>query len=158
MTNLRAIALDPGITTGIVTIGLSETGFPGFEINQEVDSCYDLYQLLEWLRPNQIICEDFEYRSWEKSVELFSVQLIGVVNLYAQRMADVSRTVSLVDTTKTVELVLQKAATGKGYFKDSKIKELGLWVPRKPHGMDALRHMLHWLTFGSGYQFKEQAN
>ena len=155
MTNLRAIALDPGITTGIVTIGLSTTGFPGLEIYQEVDSCYELYQLLEHLRPNQIICEDFEYRSWEKSVELFSVQLIGVANLYTQRIADC---ISPPYATPPVELVLQKAATGKAFYTDQKIKDLDLWVPGQPHGMDALRHMLYWLTFGSGFQFKDQVN
>ena len=141
MTNLRAIALDPGITTGIVTL----YNFDRLTVNQEKLSVNDLYHYLEFHRPNQIICEDFEYRSWEKSVELFSVQLIGVVNLYVQQ-------------NPSVELVIQNAATGKGHYKDQTIKDLNLWVPGKPHGMDALRHMLQWLTFGSGYQFKDQVN
>ncbi len=161
MAPLRAIALDPGITTGIAILtdipAASRTGFRytdlcngTLHLAQEKLSVYELYSALEQWRPYQIICENFEYRNRAREkLELFSVQLIGVTNLYVQRMADCD---------VKVELVLQTAATGKGHYSDAKIRGLDLWVPGKPHAMDATRHLLHWLTFGSGYRFKDKAN
>jgi len=48
---------------------------------------------------------------------------------------------------------MQKAAVGKSYWSDAKLKESKLYNESFHHGRDAARHLLHWLTFGYGYQF-----
>jgi hypothetical protein len=40
------------------------------------------------------------------------------------------------------------AGTGKGFWNDDKLQRIGVYVPGQPHAMDALRHLLRYMTFG----------
>jgi hypothetical protein len=100
----------------------------------------ELTELLETTSPDVIICEDFEYRNRARAgLDLTPPRLIGVVKLFSQ-------------TTGT-KLLLQKAAVGKGHYSDDRLKSLGFYRRGTPHGRDALRHLLHWLTFKEGNKY-----
>jgi len=111
-----------------------------FQMNDEVD---DLWRRLAEFQPRYIIMEDFEFRGRASTgLNLFPCQLIGVARLY-----------ELTEPTGKCALYLQKPAQGKSYFTDPILKSKGLYKRGLPHGMDASRHLLQWLTFGAGYQF-----
>ena len=101
----------------------------------------EFWNVLHNVAPNVIVCESFEYRSRARdNVELFSRELIGVVNLYDQMHEE-------------VRLVMQTAAQGKAYFTNDKLKQMELYKVGKEHGRDAMRHFLQWLMFGQGFQY-----
>jgi hypothetical protein len=139
---LRILALDPGITTGYVTASVPEMQPILLICGEDKMTHRELWLLLENVSPDIIVCESFEYRSRARdNVELFSREMIGVVNLYDQ-------------SNRGVKLVMQSAAKGKSYFgDDKKLKELGVYKVGKPHGRDAMRHFLQWLMFGQGFQY-----
>lgn len=140
--NYRLIALDPGITTGyaIAIPNGPELLYLAYSEHQlEVE---DLFDLLLAIDPTHIIYESFEYRRGQKDkLELFPVQLIGIIRYYRATRVH-----------KPPQVDSQSASMGKGYFTDTILKDKKLYQKATPHGRDAARHLLHWLTFRSGYQ------
>jgi hypothetical protein len=133
----RLLALDPGRTTGYAA-GLLDSPVTRIVYDQTKLTENQLFAMLEEIKPDHIVCEEFEYRNRARSgLDLTPVKLIGVVSMYAR--------------SNSARLHMQSAARGKGHYSDSKLKKLGLYQAGKPHGRDALRHLLHWLTFGVGY-------
>lgn len=51
---------------------------------------------------------------------------------------------------RNVPFIQQQAAAAKGFVKNQNIKKLDLWTPGhvNRHAMDAMRHLLFWLTTG----------
>lgn len=140
---MKIIAIDPGVTSGLCFGVIESDGKLVVTPKQERFLVSDLWKVLEAWEPKHIICERFEFRKGSKAgLKLDSVKFIGVAELYAQ--------------LKRVKIHGQMAAQGKSYYTDVQLKRLGIYVPSLPHGMDALRHMLHWYTFGSGYQYNKQ--
>jgi hypothetical protein len=142
---VRIIAIDPGIMTGYVYAELNETAgtveYYPFQMTDEVD---DLWRRLIKFEPRYIIIEDFEFRSRSRTgLVLFPVQLIGVTRLYELVAAPNGKCATFI----------QKAAQGKSYYTDNMLKALDLYKRGVPHGMDASRHLMQWLTFGAGYQY-----
>lgn len=144
---MNILAIDPGITTGYAWGWYNEDQkMVNYYPHQTVDAVDDLWRKLRNLKPRYIIIEDFEFRSGAArrgGLELFSVQLIGVANLYAL-IAD-----------HDCAIFVQKAAVGKGYYTDTLLKKHDLYKRGIPHAMDASRHLLQWLTFGAGYKLVE---
>lgn len=140
---IRACALDPGGTTGYAICDIDKVaenihkvsiGWDQAKLNES-----ELMEFLEFVRADIIICEDFEYRNKARAgLDLTPPRLIGVVKLYSQG---------------NCKLELQKANVGKGHYSDTRLRTFNLYIRRKPHGRDALRHLLHWLTFKGGYGF-----
>jgi hypothetical protein len=141
---MKVIAIDPGVTTGIA-YGLHIDGLLTVHAEQSKFTHAQLFDLLYDKSPNIIVCESFEFRQKARSgLVLYSCELIGVIKLY-------------VDTVPIpVELVMQTASKGKGYYSDHLLNKNGVYVRGVPHGMDALRHLLHWYTFGSGYKYNKK--
>lgn len=135
------LAIDPGITTGLA-LAYRETDRLYIAPNQERLKEIDLYNLISDIGPTHLVCENFTYRRGQArpDIELFSRNLIGVVNLARQKLF-----------AKT--LTLQEAAEGLGHFSDSKLKQRQVYVKNMGHAMDAVRHLLHWHTFGPGFQY-----
>jgi hypothetical protein len=50
-------------------------------------------------------------------------------------------------------VVMQTPSTGKSFYSNEQLKEKGVYKRGIPHGMDATRHLLHWFTFGAGFQY-----
>lgn len=140
----RVLFVDPGITTGCV---LAEIYDQEIKVSpwQDKYSCYEFWKFLNRTAIDEIVCEDFEFRRGLIWAELFPVQLIGVINCYAE--------------SRMINVHLQKARLihGRGAYFDSidSVKQLGVYIPGKDyhHSMDAMRHFLQWYTFGSGYQY-----
>lgn len=147
---MRLMAIDPGITTGYcfmkttTQIGASGTTGLLWKAEQHMDEVDAVWDRIEEYEPRYIICEDFEFRQKSRAgLNLYPVQVIGVVRLYE------------IKARRQVAVYLQKAAQGKGYYSDNILKSEGFYKRGVPHGMDATRHLLHWLTFGAGYQFMQ---
>lgn len=138
---MKLLAVDPGVTTGYCFAELTDNRLK-YTPYQMPDDVEDLWNRLRSFAPEHVICEDFEFRGKARTgLVLFSVQLIGVCRLYEALM------------NGKPQVHLQKAAQGKSYYSDKLLKDRGIYKRGVPHGMDATRHLLHWLTFGFGYQF-----
>lgn len=133
---LRALSLDPGGSTGYAICDINNVNEVSIGWDQARLDPAELTDLLETINPDKIICEDFEYRNRARAgLDLTPPKLIGVVQLYC---------------SNGVPLYMQKASTGKGHYTDNRLKSIGMYVKGRPHGRDALRHLLHWLTFKGG--------
>lgn len=127
------LALDPGTTTGycVYEQGSFVFGQIGPEMHHK-----PLWALMKGTEPTTIICEDFTFRPNpnRRKVVLDSKEYIGVVKLYG--------------SAYDVPVKMQMASQAKGFWgEDNRIRKLGLWQPGQRHAMDALRHMLYYLSF-----------
>jgi len=142
---LRALALDPGGTSGYAICDIDSRAKISIGWEQAKLSEIELTELLDIVHADRIICEDFEYRNKARAgLDLTPPRLIGVVKLFAQ--------------TTATPLVLQKAVVGKGHYSDLRLKSFGLYERGRPHGRDALRHLMHWLTFKEGNAYVDLFN
>lgn len=135
MNPTRIIAFDPGGDTGWAkykeedgkrTITKGEFGY---------DNHHDtIYTELGYFQPDLVVTERFDYRGKKKSVELISVEYIGVMRLWCDRGG--------------VDLVEQTQLKGKtGLWTDDKLKVLGLYTPTVGgHANDAVRQLLYYIT------------
>lgn len=123
----KLLSEDPGMDTGFV---IDDNGHLSF---WEIDS-RNLTAVEDFLigaNPDVIIYERFHHRPAMMKAELYSMQVIGVTRLYAER-----HNIPIPFTPKPDE--------AKAFWKDDKIKKVGLWKPGKGHAMDALRVMLKY--------------
>lgn len=122
------LAIDPGITTGYAM--LTNDDFTSW---QSKDTEYDLYMTLNLYDPDIIVCENFVFRQAKTKIELFPVQLIGVVNLFRE--------------VTDAEVIMQTPAQAKGFVKDRHLKALHFWNPKYTnHPNDAARHLVFYLA------------
>lgn len=132
---MKIIALDPGGTTGIaMTMLNTNTTKCGIIITQQLSGEHhsELYKFLVKESPNVIIYERFLFQNRKQKVVLDSCEHIGIAKLYSQL------------TGKA--LAPQTAASAKNVWTDDKLKRLCLWEKGKPHAMDAVRHLLYFVT------------
>jgi len=143
---LRVLSIDPGETTGYA-LGVADKEKLFLAYNEERFNHNEFWLFLTraHLHHNlHTVCEDFEFRQGKQKdgLNLYPVELIGITRLFCSS-----------DTWHP--LWMQKAAQGKGYYDDNKLKSLGVYQKGYDHGRDAARHLLHWFNFGAGYQFNE---
>lgn len=130
------VALDPGGTTGYAQIEYSEDGGYSFWTDQLKGQHHlHLYGLLEEQEPKAIACERFTYQRRDKVV-LDSVEYIGVAKMFSQRTG--------------TPLIIQTPSQAKNLWTDEKLKKLGLYRENMPHAMDAMRHLLYYVTVSLG--------
>lgn len=148
---IKVHCFDPGITTGYAT-GLIENGSMGVVSGQRKWNEFELYVELKRSKPDIIVYESFEYRNPRHkkgapdNVELFPRNLIGVLNLYVSERAG---------SGASIGCYTQTPAQGKGYYSDTLLKKHGVYKVRNQHANDAMRHLLHWFTFGAGYKYNQ---
>lgn len=132
------MSIDPGKTTGYA-LGVLDTSKLYLAAGQAEMDVWAFAEFVRKYKCDFYIIEDFEFRQRARAgLELFSVQLIGVARLCCPN------------------IYIQKAARGKSYYTDPQLKSLNLYPTSYKHGRDALRHLLHWFTFGAGFQFNEK--
>ncbi len=142
--SLIALGIDPGKTTGFCwAIITDKIVFMPF---QQEFSLFEMYELLTsdlgTLDESYVIYESFQYRNQSrKGLDLTPVKLIGVIELVEQLLGN------------RVHFYSQTAATGKAFYSNDRLKQMGLYVPSTPHGLDAMRHVLQSMTFGALSQF-----
>ena len=141
------VSLDPGVTTGIAVKRSDKTFFELITISEKKLNEMDLFEFLNAVDPDIIVYEDFIHTQVIK-VNLTPAHLIGVVKQYSQfaRIPAIS-----------------SAPSNKAWWTNHKIKTIDLWEKGKPHGMDALRHLLFYETFKANNhyyidQLKESMN
>lgn len=141
---MKIIAIDPGVTTGFCHAFYRQehklVQYYPFQLVEDVD---EFWHHLARIQPRYIIMEDFVHRHNQTKVNYFPIQLIGVARLY-----------SLVANHQCA-IIMQTPAKGKSYYSDTILRNNGLYKRGVPHGMDASRHLLQWLTFGAGYELVE---
>jgi hypothetical protein len=148
--NLKVLAIDPGIMTGYCQ-AMIKRGQLHYIVYQRTDEVDDLWRRLEELEPRFIVCESFEFRGGHHraatGIEYFPIQLIGVARLYGEIGGDNCAT------------FMQTPAQGKGYYTNKMLKDGGYlkrgMATNVPHGIDAMRHLFQWFTFGAGYKYNE---
>lgn len=124
---MNVVALDPGGTTGVAT--WDGEIVHAFEMDQKRHH-RELYTYLNKLAPTALVVENFTWTTTPAA--LYSVEYIGVCELYAQHRPG-------------MKYVLQ-GREYKQFWDNNKIKALGLWLPGKPHAVDAIRHLLYYIT------------
>lgn len=119
---VKILSADPGMDTGVTIVDGDKYSF------WEIDSrdLEGFWQFLHDVDPDFLLYEDFKHRPGLMNAELYSMQVIGVIRLYA--------------ALKLVPIIFTCLPTeAKAFWDDSKIKKLSLWEPGKGHAMDALR-------------------
>lgn len=133
------LSLDPGVTTGYC-LGRMNMDTCEVAYNEAQLQPADLLLMLQDIEPRAVVYEDFQYRNRARDkLVLFSVQLIGIVNAYATLNPD-------------CHVKKQQPAQGKGHYNDDALRRLDLYQRGTVHGRDACRHLLHYMTFGAGWQ------
>jgi|SRR5579875_680483 len=135
---MYCVALDPGGTTGLCIV--ENTDYPWSLKAMQIgphEHHKGLLKLLTLWKPDLIICESFENRSHD-AAWLVSAEYIGVVKAAVGMCGS--------------KLVLQNASTGKAFWTDEKLRQVGLYIPKWRHARDACRHYLYWRTFKVGDQ------
>jgi len=147
---MKVIALDPGRTTGYA-VGLIQPHEPMGVISGQAEwDERQIYEQLSMGKPDIVVYEKFEsgrqnaYRAIKHKnydVDLFPRNLIGVINLYCSQ--------------NNIKAYEQSPAKGLGgHFRlDSVLQQAGVYKIANPHANDAMRHLLQWYTFGSGFQY-----
>ncbi len=124
----RILALDPGVTTGF---SLYDQANPidGRSWQQLCTHDGFIGELNEvW--PNIIVMETFVH-THRTGVDYTPVEFIGLTKWFCER--------------RSVVLIEQTPAYGKAFFDNDKLKRLGVYVPNKPHAMDASRHLYQFM-------------
>lgn len=122
---MKILSADPGITTGVTVVD-GGGAYSFWQIDCRSLEAWELF--LKGVNPDVILYEDFKHRPNLMKAELYSMQVIGVTRLYAEK-----RGIEIPFTPIPSE--------AKAFWDDAKIKKLGLWRPGKnfEHAMDALR-------------------
>lgn len=127
------VAFDPGRTTGVALYnGNAQPGEEKILAYQLSEPLLSIWGELQVLDPDEVVYERFQYQR-RPNVDLYPVEVIGVIKLWTQ-------------IYKEADLKEQTPAQAKNLWTDSKLKTLGLWKPSLPHAMDALRHLLYYMT------------
>lgn len=124
---MKILSADPGVTTGVVLYNNDYYSY------WEID-CRSLQAWENFLigaNPDVIIYEDFKHRPGLMKAELYSLQVIAVIRLYAEK-----NNIQVTFTPLPTE--------AKKFWTNDKIQKLGLWNPGEGHAMDALRVLLKY--------------
>ena len=135
----KILAIDPGGTTGFSSNISEEPYWQIAFISNEVFRTY----MLGFTNFDVWVCEGFYHRQKNK-IEVSAIEQIAIVKELA--------------SANNVELVLQNPSikSTKGFWDDRKLKHLGLFKRRNSdtkHGIDALRHRLHYTERNGMFDF-----
>lgn len=122
----RILSIDPGLTCGFASWTSNFDERSAWEAKLTHDQFIDA--LNEFL-PDIIICESFVHTQ-RTNVDYTPVEFIGLTKWFASR--------------RNVALEFQTPAYGKAFFDNDKLKHMRIYLPGKPHAMDALRHLLQF--------------
>jgi hypothetical protein len=142
-SDVKWMSFDPGGTTGVciyrkgidtvVTVPTLSRGTAWETLQIGPDPHHaELWELLTSHDPGIVVCESF-LNQQNNAALLVSLEYIGVIKLYCRLTGK--------------HLVLQNPSQAKQFWVDEKLEWLGLYRPGQKHGMDALRHMLQFITF-----------
>jgi hypothetical protein len=141
----KYLSVDPGgVTTGLCVVLEKDTAKQRFQIATDNwpmpkdDPHRQLFNRIADIHPSHIILERYQHRPNQPAADNRAGEYCGVVQLYAQTMR--------IPCTLQNSSVVGKTA----FFGDDnrRVKQLGLYNHKaSPHGMDALRHFLYYISF-----------
>lgn len=145
---ITAIAFDPGITTGYAIGEINpDVGLMTVSTSQAKFSVSDVYARLDELKPDHVIFERFDFRNRARTgLELFSRELIGIFELYAQQNPQVTLTRQ------------SPGSVINGFFDRKRLSADGIWKAGAEwiHSNEAAMHLLYWYTFGPGFKYNKE--
>jgi hypothetical protein len=141
---MKYLSIDPGGTTGVCRYDSDSRDFWLHQIpTTTVDEYGKFWKFLAYEHQagvKTLICEQFNFRLQERTrtkINYTPAELIGIVKLFSW--------------TFGLDLHFQMAAEGaigpNVFWTEQKIRKLGLWKTSSPHAMDALGHMLQYVSF-----------
>ena len=126
------LSLDPGGTTGVALFEVTEEDAELIWVKQIEGGLQGFlnfhWEVLEDMKIDRIIAESFTLREGIYGADLSPVYIIGALE-------------ALYPTT---EIVYQEPKL-KPLVDNERLKKMGLYLPSKPHGMDAVRHGIIYL-------------
>jgi hypothetical protein len=126
------LSLDPGGTTGVALFEVTEEDAELIWVKQIERGLQGFlnfhWDVLEDMKIDRIIAESFTLREGIYGADLSPVYIIGALE-------------ALYPTT---EIVYQEPKL-KPLVDNERLKKMGLYLPSKPHGMDAVRHGIIYL-------------
>ena len=126
------LSLDPGGTTGVALFEVTEEDAELIWVKQIEGGLQGFlnfhWEVLEDMKIDRIIAESFTLREGIYGADLSPVYIIGALE-------------ALYPTT---EIVYQEPKL-KPLVDNERLKKMGLHLPSKPHGMDAVRHGIIYL-------------
>jgi hypothetical protein len=126
------LSLDPGGTTGVALFEVTEEDAELIWVKQIEGGLQGFlnfhWDVLEDMKIDRIIAESFTLREGIYGADLSPVYIIGALE-------------ALYPTT---EIVYQEPKL-KPLVDNERLKKMGLYLPSKPHGMDAVRHGIIYL-------------
>jgi len=122
------ISFDPGVSTGWASYDDGKYHC-GHLASADLTEVYNHLSFCGDPEP-VIIYEDFKHRPQLIHAEMYSLQVIGVIRLWAQQ--------------HELPTYHYLPATAKAFWSDNKIKSLSLWTRGMTHAMDAMRVMLKY--------------
>lgn len=130
------VGIDPGNITGITVYDRAIHEYETYELPQELIVVYDyLTGVNRWRgKVGRVLIERFDYRRGRPNVDLFAVEVIGVVQLWCQQ--------------NDIPLHRQPQLKGKsGLWSNATLKKLDLYhAPQgRQHMMDSLRQVLYYI-------------
>jgi len=122
------MAIDPGVTCGFASTGPMMSDLKVFQKKFIMHD--DFIEVINEFYPDILVIEKFVMTHRDKT-DFTAIEYIGLGRWFAQR--------------RKIPFVLQTPGLGKGYFTNDKLKRLGVYVPGKPHAMDATRHLYQFM-------------
>jgi hypothetical protein len=123
------LTIDPGKTNGWavwkpVTMQYQAGQIPYESVWKMLEQSKYTYEL-----DGPLIVERFNHRQGMPNIDHSPIEVIGVIKEWARQ--------------NQWHIHWHNPAQ-KEFFKDEILKKHGLWIPGKPHAMDALRHLLYF--------------
>lgn len=133
---MRILAIDPGVDTGFSKTpdGRSADVWENnFGKLSPASPHLAFHATLVKVMPDVIVCERFDFRQNKRGVDYTPVEYIGVIHMYCQ-------------STDTPLYLQGQDITSpkKAFWDEKKLRFLGLYREGMTHGMDALKHRLHF--------------
>lgn len=154
---MRILAVDPGPATGfclyddeiksIKKEGLRANFESWIEPLHPRQQHLQVYNILESTDFDKLIVEKFEFRKDDQArdkIDYMAAEIVGVCKVWAQQEWHQRGAMN--------NLIMQGSSLiGKTAFwsdDNKRVKQLGLYDSKvAPHGMDAMRHLLYYLSF-----------
>jgi hypothetical protein len=130
------VGIDPGLTTGLAIWnpqGLPVGGtFALADIRDRFVFYSTFHKVVGWGQPMVVVCEDF---------------LINLTTAMKSRQVDPLRIIGAIEYLcwkNGIPFHLQTAARAMTFATNEKLKQVGWYDSKFPHGCDAARHVLVW--------------
>jgi hypothetical protein len=128
---MKILAIDPGGTTGIC-VGTVDNNIAKVSARGQIapDHYVTLWRYIGSYDPDIVVCERFTNRAI-KGADLGPCEVIGIVKLWCEQRS---------------RALYWQGSDQMGFWDDTKLKAVGLYLPGQRHASDATSHWLYHVT------------